>query len=42
MGATDDTEINDVDFEKSPETGFIIRAATFPYLMRRTLHDFGK
>eukprot|EP00795_Rhopilema_esculentum_P013258 gene13258-4090_t len=41
MGATDDTEINDVDFEKSPEAGFIIRAATFPYLMRRTLHDFG-
>ncbi|XP_065051624.1 RAS guanyl-releasing protein 2-A-like isoform X2 [Rhopilema esculentum] len=40
MGATDDTEINDVDFEKSPEAGFIIRAATFPYLMRRTLHDF--
>lgn len=41
MGATDVTEIDDVTFEKS-ETGFAIKAATFPYLVRRSLNDFSK
>lgn len=41
MGAPDIAEIDDVTFEKT-EKGFAIKAATFPYLVRRSLHDFGK
>ena len=41
MGVTDGAEIDDVTFDRSPQHGFSIRAATFPYLVRRSLHDFG-
>ena len=41
MGATDVADIDDVIFEKT-EKGFAIKAATFPYLVRRSLNDFGE
>ena len=41
MGATDVTDIEDVIFEKA-DVGSAIKAATFPYLVRRSLSDFGE
>ncbi len=42
MGKAGVDDFDDVSFEKSPHKGFTIRAATFPYLVRRSLHDFGE
>ena len=41
MGAPDVTGIDDVIFEKA-DVGFAIKAASFPYLMQRSLNDFGE
>ncbi len=42
MGKAEVEEFDDVCFERSPQHGVTIRAASFPYLVRRSLHDFGK
>jgi len=39
MSTPDVADIDDVIFEKT-DTGFVIRAATFPHLVRRSLNDF--
>jgi len=39
MSTPDVADIDDVIFEKT-DAGFVIRAATFPYLVRRSLNDF--
>ena len=41
MSTADVADIDDVIFEKT-DAGFVIRAATFPYLVRRSLNDFGE
>eukprot|EP00794_Sanderia_malayensis_P017574 gene17574-19326_t len=40
MGKGENDDFDDVSYEKSPQNGVTIRAASFPFLVRRSLRDF--
>ena len=42
MGTTDIDDFEEVTFERSAQHGVSIQAGTFPYLVRRSLQDFGE